>query len=185
MRLFLFLAALLPLPAHAGDGCHDLWFTRNLIMDRAGYCFGSALGQAVYDNGDCVGKTVSLGPSQTQQVNTIRGMEKFHGCNVNTSGRYLDVPDHSIRRYLIDLPIRDEYESACLGWLGPVTPLYSGHSLGTAPLGQIQPGDYVHYAHIPVGSWTYVTVQTPQWQIKTGGWLDMNSITETCQDYAG
>ena len=37
-------------PAAADERCHDLWFARNAIMDRAGYCFGSVLGQAVFDN---------------------------------------------------------------------------------------------------------------------------------------
>ena len=46
MKRLALLCALLASPAAASDVCDDLWFTRNLIMDRAGYCFGSVLGRA-------------------------------------------------------------------------------------------------------------------------------------------
>ncbi|MEX0316748.1 MAG: DUF4453 domain-containing protein [Ruegeria sp.] len=184
-RVFLFLL-LSTSPAWAGgDGCHDLWFTRNLIMDRAGYCFGSALGQAAFDNSDCIGKSVSLDPASAQMVDQIRGMERFHGCTVDTGQVWLDLDDVFIRRQLTDLPIREEFESACIGWLGPVTILYSGHSPGAVPVGQIQPGDTLSYSHLPVGNWTYLTVRGPDWQIKGGGWLDTAATPEQCREVAG
>ena len=35
MRAILILLAVAATPAAADDYCHDLWFTRNAIMDRA------------------------------------------------------------------------------------------------------------------------------------------------------
>ncbi|ATG44010.1 YARHG domain protein/Domain protein of unknown function [Phaeobacter piscinae] len=176
---------LLPLPALAQDGCDDLWFTRNLIMDRAGYCFGSTLGQSVFDNSDCLGKSVALDPHSNRQVQEIRGLEQFHGCKVNTKRRQLALNDTHLRRLLVDLPIRDEFESACLGWLGGPVPLYSGHSAGTARIGLIQPGDVIGYSHLPVGNWSYVTTHTSDWRVKSGGWYDRSAAPEQCRDFAG
>ena len=54
MRFVLtFLLSLCVTPAFALDHCEEWWFTRNLVFDRAGYCFSSPLGQAVFDNSDC------------------------------------------------------------------------------------------------------------------------------------
>ena len=39
-------AALAAFPALAFDPCEDLWFSRNQLYDRAGYCFSTPLGLA-------------------------------------------------------------------------------------------------------------------------------------------
>ncbi|MEL0436252.1 YARHG domain-containing protein [Phycobacter sp. K97] len=63
-------------PAAASDYCHDLWYTRNAIMDQAGYCFGSVLGQAVFGTGPCIGKSVTLSPQDNRTVARLRAAEK-------------------------------------------------------------------------------------------------------------
>lgn len=185
--MFRFLTALVfcAAPAWANDGCHDLWFTRNLIMDRAGYCFGSVLGQAVFDNADSTGTSVSLPPGQQQMVAALREMERRFECHVNTGQPWLHLNDRAVRQRLTDLPIRDEFESACLGWLGPLAPLRAGHHPGSDVLNYVSPGDWVSYSHIPVGPWTYVTIHLPDWTLKGGGWLDTSAQEEVCSDYAG
>ena len=85
MKRLILALILLASPAAAADVCDDLWFTRNLIMDRAGYCFGSALGQAVFDNGNCIGKSVSLSTQLQRQVAEIRELEKQIPCKVDTA----------------------------------------------------------------------------------------------------
>jgi len=61
MRAFLaLLLAALAAPAAALEICDELWFTRNLIYDRAGYCFSSPLGRAVFDNSDCTGSALKI-----------------------------------------------------------------------------------------------------------------------------
>ncbi|EBA16598.1 hypothetical protein RSK20926_22774 [Roseobacter sp. SK209-2-6] len=67
MRVISFVFALSALPlstttAFADESCNDLWFTRNAIINQAGFCFGSNLGQALFDNGDCIAKSVPLSP---------------------------------------------------------------------------------------------------------------------------
>ncbi|WP_424978421.1 DUF4453 domain-containing protein [Leisingera sp. S232] len=185
MKSLVALFSLLAAPALAGDACHDLWFTRNAVIDRAGYCFGSPLGQAVFDNGDCTGKSVALPPQDQRLVSKVKQMEARFGCRVNNKQTRLDLDDLFLRYQLRNLPIRDEFESACLGWLGPVIGLRAGHSSDAPLVGQIDPGDYVKYAHIPVGNWTYVTTSGSDWQITSGGWLDTSLFQEQCRDIAG
>ncbi len=184
--LAIFVPAMLtPAAAGANDGCHDLWFTRNLIMDRAGYCFGSPLGQAVFDHSDCQGKQVSLDAEATQLVSRIRALEKQYACSVNTKGKQLDLNDISIRKRLIDLPIVDEFPGGCLGWQGPTTPLYAGQAASPAVLAEIRQGDFVSFKHLPVGDWTYVTVADPDWTVKGGGWTNASVSESSCKAWAG
>ena len=115
MRILASILIALPLPALADDICHDLWFTRNLIMDRAGYCFGSILGKSTFDNGDCTGKSVALGTAATEMVARIQASEKELACKVDTGQPVLDLEDADFRRTLTDLPLRSPFESACIG----------------------------------------------------------------------
>lgn len=172
-------------PVRADDGCHDLWFARNAIMDRAGHCFGTVLGQAVFDNAECLGQPVALSPGDAATVARIRQVEAEQGCRVDTSRPALDVGALWIRRALIHQPVRDIFESACLGWLGPDAPLFAGHERSTPVIGQIGTGSYVLYAHEPVGTWSYVTVSGPDWVPVSGGWLDRSLAPESCADIAG
>lgn len=188
--LFLFPLLFLAAPAQAADGCEDIWFTRNLIMDRAGYCFGSPLGQAMFDNSDCVGKQVQPDPYFQPVIDEILRLEKTHSCRVDTSRTWLDIDDIAYRKALTDLPVRDEFEGGCLGWTGPLTPLYKGHHEPFEQLGQITPGDYVSYAYYSAhganqAGWAYVTTHPPGWgTLKSAGWLYWQG-EPPCADYAG
>ncbi|MDU9003201.1 DUF4453 domain-containing protein [Sedimentitalea todarodis] len=189
---FLFIVPLLWLavPAQAETGCEDVWFTRNLIMDRAGYCFDSALGQALFDNSDCIGKQVQPDPYYRPVINEILRLEVEHACRIDTNRQWLDMDDINFRRVLTDFPVRDEFEGGCLGWTGPQTPLYDGHHEPFRAIGQVGPGDYVHFAHYAVqgageAGWRYVTVHAPVWgPFKSAGWMYWPG-EEPCADYAG
>jgi hypothetical protein len=186
MRHWIFAALwACPLPSFAADGCEDVWFTRNLVMDRAGYCFSSTLGQELFDNSDCVGRSVQPDPYGQQIVQQILAIERQHGCRVDTNRVWLDLPDIAFRRVLRTHPIRDEFESACLGWTGEVTPLYDGFSEPFRQIGQITAGDVVSFSHIPVAEWTYVTTHTQGFgALKSAGWLYVTGELP-CADFAG
>lgn len=179
------LCLLLATSAMADDGCHDLWLARNATMDRAGYCFGSVLGQAVFDNTGCIGTSVALAPREQAIVAQIQSFESQYGCQVDTSRPVLDADLLNFRLALTQQPVRDELESACLGWLGSPVPLHAGPDPSMPILGQITPGAYVSYAHLPVGNWSYVTVSGPDWVKFSGGWLDRATFAEQCADIAG
>lgn len=187
MRILMLLLSVFAGGAAASEGCDDVWFTRNLIFDRAGYCFGSNLGQAVFDNSDCIGTSVTIAPDQKRIVDEIRALEAQHGCQVDTSRAGLNLIDMAIRRQLRDLPIRDEFESGCLGWLGPVVPLRAGHDGAAAVIGRVEPGDYVSYSHIGTTGWSYVTTHTTNWgTLKSGGWMDQSGVSDaSCAQWAG
>lgn len=170
--------------AAAAEGCVDVWFTRNLIMDRAGYCFGSPLGQALFDNSDCIGKSVQVDPASQQLINRITQIEAQFGCRVNTAQTWIDIPDINYRRVMTDLPFRDEFQFGCLGWAGPQTQLYTG-TAATHFIGQIMPGDYVLFEHEGIGDWSYVTVHTANFAtFKSAGWLYWPG-REPCTQEAG
>lgn len=172
-------------PIAFANGCHDLWFTRNLIMDRAGYCFGSVLGQAQFDNSDCVGKQVALAPYWQDLVRQIQGLEREWSCRVNTGQPVLELEDAWIRRQLVHLPLRDELGSGCLGWQGPQTPLYAGFDGVSPVIGQINAGQYVTFYHWPVGDWTYVTASGPDFVSVSGGWMFGAVPQNYCAQWAG
>lgn len=185
MRCLLLLIGCLPLPLWAG-ACEDLWFTRNQVMDRAGYCFESNLARSVFDNSDCIGQDVRLAPDQEALVAEIRALEAEIGCRVNTRGTVLDLEDIGIRQSLIDLPVLDTLAGGCLGWLGPPRPLHAGRSQTTPVIGLIEPGDFVRYNHRLDDGWFYVTTHGPSWSgLRAGGWQAGDLTTVTCADFAG
>lgn len=167
------------------DECHDLWFTRNLVMDRAGYCFGSALGQAQFDNTDCLGKSVSLSPEWQRFVMRLQQEERARGCRVNTAQTVLDLPDAPLRRSLETLPIVDSTESACLGWRASPAPLYAGTNLGSRVTGYVQQGDNLYFGHLSEGTWEFVIVSGPDWAPRFVGWRNGLIPADHCSDWAG
>ncbi|MEP2715978.1 DUF4453 domain-containing protein [Pseudophaeobacter sp.] len=178
-------AILAPSLALADEFCEDLWFTRNAIMDRAGYCFGSKLGQAIFDNSDCLGKTVSLSAEDQEMVAELQALEREGDCRVDTSKGSLSLPDLAQRQALWHLPLRDISESACLGWRGKSVGLHAGPGKDTPVIGKITPGDTIGYSYLPQGDWDYVQVFDSNWVFKSAGWTDLHVSPQTCSDIAG
>ncbi|GAA6195505.1 hypothetical protein NBRC116598_09490 [Pseudophaeobacter arcticus] len=171
--------------ATANDYCEDLWFTRNAIMDRAGYCFGSPLGQAIFDNSDCLGKSVSLSSDDQKRVTELQRLEQQEHCRVNTAKRHLSLDDLGLRKDLWHLPLRDLSGSACIGWLGPQVGLRIGHSQDAPIIGKISPGDTIGYNYLPEDGWDYVQVYDSNWSLKSAGWTDLAVSPKSCRDIAG
>lgn len=186
LRVFLVAAALAG-PSAADEVCGDLWFTRNLVMDRAGYCFGTTLGRAVFDNGDCTGSTVSLGAGEQRLIARILDAEARNGCAVDTAQETLGIgfDDLAVRRLLRDQPLRAVTESTCIGWQGEPEPLRAGHDPAAPVLGRIEAGDFVLFRHRPVDGWSYVTVTDQEFRTRAGGWLDDPAGAPPCWEFAG
>ena len=70
-------------PAASAASCWDLWYERNEIYDRNGFCFSTSLGQRTVDNSDCWTKDPALSPSETRRVAQIKAEERRRGCKVN------------------------------------------------------------------------------------------------------
>lgn len=153
--LFLALAA----PVHADEVyCEDWWFARNLIHDRAGYCFSSALGQALFDNSDCTTTAPALSPSLAEQVARIRALEAEFACDIDTTRTRLAFPE-AVEPYRLmeDIPIKDQGDSGCIGYRGPEVTLHSGASAGAAVIGTVTPGMSIGFGHFQQDGFDYVT----------------------------
>lgn len=181
-----------PAPADVWDSpeptCNQLWFTRNLIMHRAGYCFGSPLGKAMFGNAHCSGTEVRLSAGQSRQVAKMRAMEQATGCKVNTAARHIDVPVNipAISR-LRDLPLPSGGESGCR-WAGGPVPVYDGHTPGSKPIGEIHAGDVLGFSSMPEGNWTAAGIRRGGYDGPYSlGWFDHTKYDteKDCTDWAG
>ena len=116
MRIIIGLLLALP---NVAIGCEELWFFRNLIFDRAGYCFETPLGQAVFDNADCTTSTPVLSQTLSDRVALIRLEEGYSGCNIDPDVGGLP-PDLTVAAWaeVETLPLPTGFESACVYWLG-------------------------------------------------------------------
>lgn len=70
-------------PAASAASCWDLWYERNAIYDRNGYCFSSNLGKRTFNNADCWTSNPTLSPSEQRRVARIKAEERRRGCKVN------------------------------------------------------------------------------------------------------
>lgn len=69
-------------PAMA-QSCYDLWYARNEIYDRNGYCFGTQLDANTFDNSDCWTNNPRLSRAEQRRVDQIRREERRRKCKVN------------------------------------------------------------------------------------------------------
>jgi hypothetical protein len=78
------LAGLTALAAPAAAAsCWDLWYERNAIYDRNGYCFSTSLGKRTFNNADCWTKNPDLSNWEHKRVAQIKAEERRRGCKVN------------------------------------------------------------------------------------------------------
>ena len=176
--------------ATASSICDDLWFTRNWVMSQAGYCFGSVLGMAQFDNTRCTGQNITLSPVQTAFVTEVRRRETVLGCSVDTGRTTLRIADVALRKRLQYQPMRHEGDNmegwGCLGFVGPEVSLRSAPRVGAEQVGHIVAGDWVSIGgYEPVDGWTYVMTYEPNWGgFRSGGWMHLEQSIR-CEAEAG
>lgn len=180
--------SLLASPALADDEyCNDMWFVRNQIFDRAGYCFQSPLGQAMFDNADCIGTEITVPKKNRDLLAYVKHVEADLTCKVNTSRTRPPVDRADLRLQLQDLAALDEYGGAgCFGYQGPAFNLHAGHDAGSPVLGQVQPGDDIRYlfrSFDAPNDWIYTEAQKDGKTISLG-W-SQRLETQLCDSFAG
>jgi hypothetical protein len=175
-------------PAAALDYCEDAWLTRNLIIDRYGYCFNSGLGQALFDNSDCSTSQPALSAQDTELVTRIREGEAQVGCSINTGAGPSPAmrEAHAFYNSLQDIPAADHLGWACWGYHGAPMPIRSGAS-DTAPvIGTLQPGQGMVSEYWPRGAFIFATIVTgPSGAVLGQGWMRAGITDADCDQVAG
>ena len=176
-------------PALAQDAwCEDWWFARNLIFDRAGQCFASPLGQALFDNTDCTTRNPVLDREAAEIVAQIRALETENACAVDTGRTALTYPETlEPYRAMLDIPVRDMGESGCLGYRGAPVAILAGARPEAAVIGWLEPGMSVGFAHVGRRGYDYVQVFPVAGSIDGGfsGWAVIGPDPLPCDGYAG
>lgn len=143
-------------------------------MDRAGQCFSSALGQAVFDNTDCVDTEIRLNPLEAEIVRLAQEAEARANCAVVTEANRLSLdalPFHARLMALFTVPVRADSEHGCSGYLGAPIPLYAGISTNMTVLGRVEAGQSFTLSHMPLrGGWEYLEVTNTQGAPVAHGW---------------
>lgn len=177
------LFGLLGTPAQALDYCEDLWFTRNLEFHKAGQCFGSALGRAVFGNEGCTGQA-SLSPAAAERVARAKAEERLEGCKVDTSRASLAIPLIEVRKALVDSPFPSPFESSCIGWTGPRQPLRAARAQGGEVIATISQGDTLLFQFEDVDGWSFVEIVENGLSVGMG-WGKFEIGQATCEAIAG
>jgi hypothetical protein len=183
-----FVLTLFTAPAFAWSPCDDLWFARNQIFARAGYCFASPLGQGVFGNDGCIGKDVTLEPGGAEAVAFAREGEAMLECKIDTSRTQLDIPQLALRLRLEAVPVLDAISaSGCLDWQGPTLPLRLGPRSGAEVIAEVERGDDIVWEYnffgIPDG-WSFLSLYRGNTQIGFG-WSDAVIDETLCGHTAG
>ena len=181
-------AALGPAAAGATPFCDLLWITRNAVFDRAGYCFASPLGVALFDNADCTASRPALPPAEAAAVARMTALEDRIGCRVDT--RAAPTPgQRAIQARLArldDLPEPDEVGWACIGYLGPPFDLHAGASQTSAAVGRAGPGQSLVLNYRPRDGWHYLIVTGgPDGASYQEGWGRIDIAENLCREQAG
>ena len=100
LKYLIFIIGLLPIHVMAGAfptlgnsraNCDSLWVERNQILNVAGQCFNTALGQAVFDNSDCTPGAPALTEAALNRISQIELAEQGRLCAVNTARGQISV----------------------------------------------------------------------------------------------
>jgi hypothetical protein len=184
------LAALAFSASHAkaaGIACENMWYARNLIAHRAGYCFGSELGQSMFGNDGCTGKNPTMSEADRERVRQFAALEKSWGCDVDTSATMLKS---DVIPFIADLErfaFRDDTESSCGGYKGPRIALHAGPSSDTAIVGYIEPGNSILSSYILEKGWEMLEVNASMEnsQLRAVGWTPEEVFSYGCEFMAG
>lgn len=179
-------------PAAAEDPyCEDWWFARNLIFDRAGFCFTSPLGAALFENADCTTTEPDLPPDLTARVARLRALEEEFDCAVDTSRSTLTYPETlEPYRMMEDIPVKDFADSGCIGYRGPEVTLHSGARADAPIIGMVQTGVSIGFGHYQEEGFDYVTIipmdgEVPLVEEAFTGWGQFGPQPLPCDGYAG
>nr|WP_281356610.1 YARHG domain-containing protein [Sulfitobacter algicola] len=195
--VFLYLIFISPLyAANINQSCNELWFARNAMLDRGGYCFSSPLGQSIFNNEDCSTQSPSIGKAAREMIEEIRKDERDLGCSVDTNvtdaGPFLRFMSE---RMQLDVqpPIPEDWQSqySCIDYQGEPISVYSAPDRSSQVLATINVDGDISFSHQfmlrdgtfdvlrPVRTtnervWQFITVFAEGEAIGKTGWILMS-----------
>lgn len=174
-------AALALIAGNVQASCGDAWYLRNLAFDRAGYCFGSALGEALFDNSDCTTHSPTLSDWDKSVVSAAKRYEQDMGCSVDTTQASIGATLIGKLDLVDRLPVLASYDSMCLGFNGPDLPMRSDLGIATSfSTGDVAAGDTVRFRFEGADGFEFVETEFG------AGWIVGGAIgPATCREFAG
>lgn len=182
------LFAISTIPAEARNDCDSMWFARNHVFDRAGYCFKSNLGKSTFGTQNCGGNARELTSDEKAKVALVREFEEEWSCSVDTSKTVLDLVDGAYVGSMRTIPTPYGNGFSCFGWSGPEVTLYDGVQADRAILGSILTGDVIEWPASQENGWDYVRVYDAEMRkVIAAGWaiIDSSAIETQCERTAG
>lgn len=202
LKYLIFIMGLLPISAiaeafptlgNSRTSCESLWVERNQILNVAGQCFETALGQAVFDNGDCIPGTPALPDVAANRISRIQRAEQGRLCAVNSAQSRITVngrygPLHfgsggiTLGRWQgvlqrLDVFPRPARERACtVSGLsaGGFLALRSGPDTRYPQIGELLNGERVISTSACMGRWCFAgAVQNGKRVEQRSGWFHM------------
>lgn len=182
MRMILaFLLAMMPFGAVA-QSCEHFWAARNLVMDAAGQCFSSALGQAVFDNEGC--SSASLTDAEAQMVAWISAQESAAGCAIDAS---TTVPGPAVLtvldqyRGLTAIPFEAGTINRCANYRGAELVARTGLRRDARVIGIPLQGATLHFSDRAFDGWVFVRWDYPNGTPGLFGWVeDFAALPKVC-----
>ena len=80
---------------NSNDECYNLWYQRNLIHAKKGYCFESNLGKKAFSNFQCSSTPQPLSDKEKSDVNNIKNRESALNCKIDTNTIEIPVSNSS------------------------------------------------------------------------------------------
>lgn len=184
------------LAEYKDDLCDELWFSRNAMLNQAGYCFQTTLGQAIFDNSDCTTRTPQISDQATQEIAKFQTLETKLGCEINTDKSKISVSDIEQRLLLTVQPgavFPSETEHSCLGYNGPSLSAYSAPDQSSHVLYNTQTGDDLDFEFGGGHEWTLTRTRSADGKGIHMGWvyfppelsLGPTDTGGVCSDIAG
>ncbi|GHA50990.1 hypothetical protein GCM10008927_15320 [Amylibacter ulvae] len=174
-------------PTWAQSVCDDLWLSRNVIYDAHGYCFGSELGKAIFDNNGCTSVDPTLPPDLQDRIKRIWTQDRSLECAVDQSQTNINVYNQAARLRLLTQPIATEDNvKVCFG-AQPNNPIVlHKDKTDTSPvLATIDTGDTLGWLHLNEGDWQFITLMSKSTAGKiSSGWTDQAGDLR-CDEIAG
>ncbi len=186
LSAFALLFLVFPAAAQEEPHCEELWLARNLLFDRAGYCFSTPLGQAVFDNSNCTETPAALDTRAADTVARIRAEEAVRGCAVDTDIAALPpylADELAMYRAVRDIPIRNRSSGGCIGYRGPTILLRSAVEATSAVTGRFAEGASLGFSYASNDGWTFVTVLQPSGELLEFGWAVIAIPDLNCDVY--